>query len=190
MPWQCPGWLRPSCAGPHDLSTACSSFPGLAAGPLLVLLLMLNPPAPPPCSANNHCRLYESWLICEHCERGSLADVIANGQLSPADPAQRNVWVVLCLLDIALGLDYLHSSTIVSARCARCDACSAGLLSSVLWCCNALCRCISGALLHGYFSFLCLNFNLESPSCLPARLAAPARLPVSPACQVCLPPAM
>ena len=73
------------------------------------------------------CRLYETWLICEHCDRGSLADIIANGQLSPADPAQRSIWVVLCLLDIALGLDYLHSSTIVSAVlsacCARCDCC-------------------------------------------------------------------
>jgi len=52
--------------------------------------------------------------VCEFCDRGSLADLVATGKLSP-DPAQRDIWAVLCLLDIALGLEYLHSNSLVRA---------------------------------------------------------------------------
>lgn len=50
--------------------------------------------------------------VCEFCDRGSLADLVATGKLSP-DPSQRDIWAVLCLLDIALGLEYLHSNSLV-----------------------------------------------------------------------------
>ncbi|PRW55899.1 kinase [Chlorella sorokiniana] len=56
--------------------------------------------------------LYETWLVCEFCDRGSLADLVATGKLSP-DPAQRDIVAVLCLLDIALGLEYLHSNSLI-----------------------------------------------------------------------------
>lgn len=63
--------------------------------------------------------MYETWLITELCDRGSLADLVHSGRMGGADPAQRGIWVLLCLLDTALGLDYLHSNTIVSAAGAR-----------------------------------------------------------------------
>lgn len=57
--------------------------------------------------------LYETWLVSEFCDRGNLAELIAGGKLSPNDPSQRDIWVLLCLLDIAQGLDYLHSTTMI-----------------------------------------------------------------------------
>ena len=59
--------------------------------------------------------------VCEFCDRGSLADLVATGKLSP-DPAQRDIWAVLCLLDIALGLEYLHSNSLVRACGLACNA--------------------------------------------------------------------
>ena len=46
-------------------------------------------------------------------DRGSLADAIGGGKLAPPDPAQRMVWVLLCGLDLALGLDCMHQATII-----------------------------------------------------------------------------
>ncbi|KAL4457609.1 hypothetical protein ABPG75_012474 [Micractinium tetrahymenae] len=57
--------------------------------------------------------MYETWLITELCDRGSLADLVHSGRMGGADPAQRDIWALLCLLDIALGLEYLHSNTII-----------------------------------------------------------------------------
>lgn len=60
--------------------------------------------------------MYETWLITELCDRGSLAELVHGGRMGGVDPAQqRDAWLLLCLLDIALGLDYLHSNTIVRA---------------------------------------------------------------------------
>lgn len=87
----------------------------------------LLPPAPP-CApafpprllcrtvAPSPCSLYETWIISEYCDRGSLAEAVAPGsRLRPAgpDPVQHEVWTLLCGLDVALGLDYLHQATIV-----------------------------------------------------------------------------
>lgn len=44
--------------------------------------------------------MYETWLITELCDRGSLAGLISGSKL-PGDPTQREIWVLLCLLDIA-----------------------------------------------------------------------------------------
>jgi serine/threonine-protein kinase 24/25/MST4 len=62
--------------------------------------------------------MFETWLVLEWCDRGSLAEFITTKKLPPAgsDPQQREAWILLCLLDIALGLNYLHSSGIVSAE--------------------------------------------------------------------------
>lgn len=63
--------------------------------------------------------------VCEYCDRGSLSDLLAGGKLvqmavsasQSANPvvqaAHRDAWLLLCLLDIAQGLDYLHEATIV-----------------------------------------------------------------------------
>lgn len=58
--------------------------------------------------------MYETWLITELCDRGSLASLVHSRRMGSADPAHRSIWVLLCLLDVALGLEYLHSNTIVS----------------------------------------------------------------------------
>ncbi|EFN58490.1 hypothetical protein CHLNCDRAFT_29775 [Chlorella variabilis] len=59
--------------------------------------------------------LYENWIVMEYCDKGSLSDHLSAGRLPPIATAlrQREVHVVLCLLDIALGLNYLHSAGIV-----------------------------------------------------------------------------
>lgn len=69
---------------------------------------------PSPCPAPP-CRLYENWIVMEYCDKGSLSDHLSAGRLPPIATAlrQREVHVVLCLLDIALGLNYLHSAGIV-----------------------------------------------------------------------------
>lgn len=63
--------------------------------------------------------------VCEYCDRGSLSDLLAGGKLASmataaaqsSDPAiqaaHRDAWTLLCLMDIAQGLDYLHEATIV-----------------------------------------------------------------------------
>ncbi len=38
--------------------------------------------------------------VLEYCDRGSLADLIADGKLG-GDAARHEVWALLCLLDIA-----------------------------------------------------------------------------------------
>jgi serine/threonine protein kinase len=61
---------------------------------------------------------YETWLVSEYADRGSLADAIKRGQFKAADPAAGAPVcdmpaVLLCLLDVARGLEYLHSCSIV-----------------------------------------------------------------------------
>ncbi|PRW20989.1 kinase [Chlorella sorokiniana] len=61
---------------------------------------------------------YETWLVSEYADRGSLADAIKRGQLKATDPAAGARGcdmpaVLLCLLDVARGLEYLHSCSIV-----------------------------------------------------------------------------
>jgi hypothetical protein len=38
--------------------------------------------------------------VLEYCDRGSLAELIADTKLA-SDAARREVWTLLCLLDIA-----------------------------------------------------------------------------------------
>ncbi|KAL4423976.1 hypothetical protein ABPG75_001277 [Micractinium tetrahymenae] len=52
--------------------------------------------------------LYETWLVTELADGGSLADAIAMGRFKSDMQA-----ILLCLLDIARGLEYLHSSNIL-----------------------------------------------------------------------------
>lgn len=106
---------------------------------------VLDTPAPAPVTALFParpclCRLYESWLVQDYCDSGSLADLVSLSSSSQADPwagpgpspsstsgskdrfarlrasiccspdpQQRMLANLLCLLDVASGLDYLHS---------------------------------------------------------------------------------
>ncbi|KAL4423545.1 hypothetical protein ABPG77_006568 [Micractinium sp. CCAP 211/92] len=57
---------------------------------------------------------YEAWLVSEMADKGSLADAIAAGTFRTGDPPALNMQaVLLCLLDIARGLEYLHDSGIL-----------------------------------------------------------------------------
>lgn len=84
---------------------------------------------PPPA----HGRLYESWVVQDSCDVGSLADIVSASSSSTGsdttsgagggnrlarlrsscccspDPEQRMLSDLLCLLDVASGLDYLHT---------------------------------------------------------------------------------
>ncbi|KAL4434240.1 hypothetical protein ABPG75_000681 [Micractinium tetrahymenae] len=53
--------------------------------------------------------LYETWIVSEFCERGTLADALANKMLLLPDGRPKMIPVYLCLLDIAAGMQYLHS---------------------------------------------------------------------------------
>ncbi|KAL4423975.1 hypothetical protein ABPG75_001276 [Micractinium tetrahymenae] len=52
--------------------------------------------------------LYETWLVSEFADGGSLADAIAAGRFAGDMES-----IMLCLLDVARGLEYLHSSNIL-----------------------------------------------------------------------------
>lgn len=82
--------------------------------------------------------------VCEYCDRGSLSDLLSGGKLNQmaqatsqsSDPttqaAHRDAWLLLCLLDIAQGLDYLHEATIVHGDLkvgGHTWACVAGMLA-------------------------------------------------------------
>ena len=98
---QCPAWVAAHPSLPTHLLPTAHSCPG---------------PALP--NRTRPCSMFETWLVLEWCDRGSLAEFITTKKLPPAgsDPQQREAWILLCLLDIALGLNYLHSSGIVSAE--------------------------------------------------------------------------
>lgn len=117
---------------------------------------------------HTHCRshatrLYESWLVQDYCDAGSLADVVSsssssaasqppgsgtasgsgNGRLArlrasiccSSDPEQRMLGNLLCLLDVASGLDYLHS-------CCNMVGSAVAMHHNVRWMCRtcmALC---------------------------------------------------
>ncbi|PRW58787.1 kinase isoform B [Chlorella sorokiniana] len=103
---------QPSCCA-HGGCEACGSN-ALAREPLLCMsvshpncvttykLLLSVEVADPygPLEAG----LYETWMVLEYCDRGSLADALAEC---------RKVAVLLCLLDVASGMSYLHSLGIV-----------------------------------------------------------------------------
>lgn len=58
--------------------------------------------------------LYETWLVMEYCDRGSLTDAINSGRfLSAATRELDQVSVMLSLLDIAHGMEYLHGISMV-----------------------------------------------------------------------------
>ncbi|GAB4814999.1 hypothetical protein N2152v2_002045 [Parachlorella kessleri] len=55
--------------------------------------------------------LYETWIVCEYCDQKTLQEAIAAGRMrQPGSGHQPDLMsVYLCLLDIALGLEYLHN---------------------------------------------------------------------------------
>jgi len=92
---------------------------------------------PPSAPALLPTRLYESWLVQDFCDSGSLADLVSASSRSQGsaagsgsapstggkdrlgrlrasiccspDPEQAMLANLLCLLDVASGLDYLHT---------------------------------------------------------------------------------
>ncbi|PSC76682.1 kinase [Micractinium conductrix] len=57
--------------------------------------------------------LYESWIVSEHCDRGSLRDALSEKRLALPDGRPNLVHIYLCLLDVAGGMQYLHSQGIM-----------------------------------------------------------------------------
>ncbi|KAL4434239.1 hypothetical protein ABPG75_000680 [Micractinium tetrahymenae] len=53
--------------------------------------------------------LYETWIVSEFCERGTLGDALEDRRLLLPNGRPHMVAVYLCLLDIAAGMQYLHS---------------------------------------------------------------------------------
>lgn len=60
------------------------------------------------------CSNYQTWIVAEFCDRGSLHSLLAGGRWGGGEAGQRHMWALLCLLDISMGLDYLHLAAIVS----------------------------------------------------------------------------
>ncbi|GAB4819736.1 hypothetical protein N2152v2_006782 [Parachlorella kessleri] len=58
--------------------------------------------------------LYETWLVLEYCDKGSLADNIRAGRFLSRRTGQPHLRAVLmCLADVARGMVHLHSQNIV-----------------------------------------------------------------------------
>jgi len=60
-------------------------------------------------------RLVETWMLMEYCERGSLADALRSGRLRRPDTSGTPdmLAIIACLLDIASGMEYLHSAGVL-----------------------------------------------------------------------------
>eukprot|EP00210_Caulerpa_lentillifera_P003153 g3013.t1 len=58
---------------------------------------------------------YETWIVLEYCDGGSLAEAIRNGELSPGqDTSSSKLWnVAKTALEIAGAMNYLHSVRII-----------------------------------------------------------------------------
>ncbi|PRW56437.1 kinase [Chlorella sorokiniana] len=56
--------------------------------------------------------MYEAWIVSEYADRGSLADALRGGLLEGQDGRDMGA-TLLCLLDVARGLEFLHSCNIV-----------------------------------------------------------------------------
>ena len=52
----------------------------------------------------------ETWLILEYCDQGSLHDAVCSGRFRRDSGAG-----LLCLLDVAAGMQHLHSLEILHA---------------------------------------------------------------------------
>lgn len=60
--------------------------------------------------------MYETWLVLEWADRKSLHHEIKSGVLKRGDPPTLDLPVtLLCLLDVARGLEYLHGLNIIHA---------------------------------------------------------------------------
>lgn len=53
--------------------------------------------------------LYETWIVSEYCERGTLGDILAQKALKMPDGSPHMANIYLCLMDVATGMQYLHS---------------------------------------------------------------------------------
>ncbi|PRW58809.1 kinase [Chlorella sorokiniana] len=75
--------------------------------------------------------LYETWMVLEYCDRGSLADALAERRLVGKDGRTHMVAVLLCLLDVASGMSYLHSLGIVHGDLKPANVLLKGVRNSV-----------------------------------------------------------
>jgi hypothetical protein len=58
--------------------------------------------------------MYEAWIVSEYADRGSLHEAIVQGLFKAAHPPGWDLeTLLLCLLDIARGLEFLHSCSII-----------------------------------------------------------------------------
>ncbi|GAB4819686.1 hypothetical protein N2152v2_006732 [Parachlorella kessleri] len=58
--------------------------------------------------------LFETWMVLEYCDKGSLADAIAKRKFRGRQTGQPAMHaILLCLQDIARGMEYLHSNNVI-----------------------------------------------------------------------------
>lgn len=64
------------------------------------------------------------WLLCEFCDRGSLADYVFSRRLVRRADGSQNVPLIFeLLMDVARGMEYLHSrANIVHGDLRLCEA--------------------------------------------------------------------
>ncbi|KAK9838332.1 hypothetical protein WJX81_005126 [Elliptochloris bilobata] len=88
---------EPCCGGGNPKACADGEFPADKADP---------------CDGVPDCRM-ETWMLLEYCDRGNLDRAISSGLFR-----RRNGWpdldgMLRCLIDIAAGMDYLHSLGVI-----------------------------------------------------------------------------
>lgn len=57
--------------------------------------------------------LYETWILSEYCDRGTLGDMLAEKKLLLPDGRPNLVNIYMCLLDVASGMQYLHDQGVM-----------------------------------------------------------------------------
>ena len=141
----------------------------------MLLPLFMPPPCPPqPTSLRSE---YETWLVSEYADRGSLADAVKREQFKAADQASGcdmvGGWAVGCWLRCS-GMHVLCISDTVSSLQAHprgmpTDAMLTSAPSNVPPCNSLLCCCACWTWLGGW------STSIPAPLCTEVRLARRAR---------------
>eukprot|EP00884_Botryococcus_braunii_P009547 jgi/Botrbrau1/18594/Bobra.0367s0036.1 len=114
---------HPNIVSTYKITTVCKGLTGPGPGPqpasdsvssILSGNQKLDFESVPDTDAGEEPSQLETWLLMEYCDKGNLGDAVKRQKLVRRDNGQPDMpLIVLCLLDIASGMEYLHSHDIL-----------------------------------------------------------------------------